>query len=118
MNKKIKVNNKHNATITYYVCKSNADKPFGKDECERLFDDLTKFGKSCYHQCDTNSYRVRLFELDGYVYLTLAMIYSDNRNEERVSIQEFENKHYDDALKIAKYMKARIVEYDNNRVVA
>ena len=112
--KKIKLNEKHDAIMVYFVCKSNADKPYGEVECERLYNDLREYGVSLYHQCSReHGYRIRVFELDNYVYLTMAINYNNN---ERVSIQEYEQQYLKDAISIAKFMKARIVEYDNNRM--
>lgn len=102
---KIKVSDKHNAIITLYVCKSNDDKPYGSDECERLYNDLVSSGKSLYHHADfKEGYRIRIFKLDDYIYLTTALQYPDEPNE-RVMIQEFESKHEKDAIAIAKFFR-------------
>ena len=102
---KIKVNDKHNGTITLYVCKSNDGKPYTEQECERLYNDIQKHGISTYHQTDlTAGYRIRLFKLDNYIYLTMALTIP-GENYERVTIQEFEPEHESDALQIAKFFK-------------
>lgn len=103
MNMKIKVNETNTGYVTMHVCKSNDGKPFLNTECERVYNELCSgSGESIYHQFSSkNGYRIRVFKLDNYCYITFAFVI--NNKSEHIVIQELEIEHEDDAISIAKF---------------